>query len=503
MSVAVDPRIDEASADGARGRLRQRVEAPLRSRAWGVKGRLLVAGLSLVVAWGVFAWIHQVRTGLAVTGLSDHVSWGLYITNFVFFIGISHAGTLVSAILRLTHAEWRRPITRLAEMITVVALVIGASMVLVDMGRPDRLLNVLRFPHLRSPILWDILSISTYILGSLIYLFLPLVPDVAALRDSPSLGRVRRRIYRALSLRWTGLPEQRAALTRAIGIMAVVIVPVAVSVHTVVSWIFGMTLRDGWNSTIFGPYFVVGAIFSGIAGIIVVMAIFRRAYRLEEFITEKHFRYLGSLLMVLGLLYVYFTASEYITIGYKLRVGDDTLLSALLVGRYSVLFWTFAIAGTLVPILLLAFRRTRTVPGIVTAAVLVNVGMWLKRFVIVVPSMARPLMPWEWGTYHPTWVEWSITAAAFAGFALVFALLARFFPVISVWEVEEGWERLEVEERWEQLEVGVSRDGQVDGNGDGNGDGHPNGHRDGHLEPALHADHVAPEGPAMATGEER
>ncbi len=429
------------SPDGLHDRLRERTEAPLRPRAWGLKGRLVVAGLAAVVAWGVFAWIHQVRSGLVVTGLRDRVSWGLYITNFVFFIGISHAGTLVSAILRLTKAEWRRPITRLAEMITVVALVIGASMVVVDMGRPDRLANILRWPHLRSPILWDVLSISTYMAGSLIYLYLPLVPDVAALRDSPSLGRRRRRIYGWLSLRWVGSPEQRASLGRAIGIMAVVIVPVAVSVHTVVSWIFGMTLREGWNSTIFGPYFVVGAIFSGIAGIIVVMAAFRRVYRLHEFITEKHFRYLGSLLLVLGLLYAYFTLSEYVTIGYKLRVGDDALLHALFTGRYAVPFWGFAVGGTVVPILLVAFRRTRTITGIVVAAVLVNVGMWLKRFVIVVPSLALPLMPYEWGVYRPTWVEWSITAGAFAGFALVFVLLARLFPVISVWEVEEGWER--------------------------------------------------------------
>jgi Ni/Fe-hydrogenase subunit HybB-like protein len=233
--------------------------------------------------------------------------------------------------------------------------------------------------------------------------------------------------------------------------MVVVIVPVAVSVHTVVSWIFGMTLREGWNSTVFGPYFVVGAIFSGIAGIIVVMAIFRRAYRLQEYITEKHFRYLGSLLLVLGLLYVYFTLSEYATVGFKMRVGDDALLTALLVGRYAPMFWLFAIGGTIVPIVLLSLRRTRTVRWIVVAAVLVNIGMWLKRFVIVVPSMALPLMPYEWGSYHPTWVEYSITAAGFAGFALVFVVLARIFPVISVWEIKEGWEvdaarRLEVPE---------------------------------------------------------
>jgi len=425
--------------------LLERSKAPVQPGAWGIRGRLLVAALAAVVIWGILAWVWQLKHGLAVTGLNDRVSWGFYLTNFVFFIGISHAGTLVSAILRLSHAEWRRPITRLAEMITVVALVVGAGMVVVDMGRPDRLQYVIMYPHLRSPILWDVLSIGTYIAGSLLYLYLPLVPDLAILRDGHVGGRIRQRLYSVLALRWHGGPEQRRLIGRAIGIMAVVIVPVAISVHTVVSWIFGMTLRSGWNSTIFGPYFVVGAIFSGIAGIIVVMAIFRRVYHLEEFITEKHFRYLASLLLVLGLLYAYFTLSEYATVGYKMQVGDASLLSALLTGRYAPYFWTFAILGMVVPIVLLALPRTRTIRWIVTAAVLVNLGMWLKRFVIVIPSMALPLMPYEWGTYRPTWVEWSITAAGFAGFALVFMIFARIFPVISVWEVEEGWEAEDAE----------------------------------------------------------
>ncbi len=427
-------------SDDRRTRLLERAEAPIRPGAWGVRGRLLVAALALVVAWGIFAWTWQVSHGLAVTGLNDHVSWGFYLTNFIFFAGISMAGTLISAILRLTHAEWRRPITRLAEMITVVALIVVASMVVADMGRPERLLNVVLHPHLRSPILWDVLSIGTYLVGSVLYLYLALVPDLAILRDGGVGGTVRRRLYSALSLGWHGVPEQRRLLLRAIGVMAVVIVPVAVSVHSVVSWIFGMTLRSGWNSTIFGPYFVVGAIFSGIAGIVVVMAIFRRAYHLEEYITEKHFRYLGSLLLAAGVMYAYFTLSEYATVGYKMEVGGASLLSALLVGRYAPYFWFFAIFGTIVPIVLLALPRTRTVKWIVTAAVLVNIGMWLKRFVIVIPSMALPLMPYEWGTYHPTWVEWSITAAAFAAFALVFVIFARIFPVISVWEIQEGWE---------------------------------------------------------------
>ena len=471
MSVAVGPLLSETNGDGVAHRLREKVEAPT-SRAWGVKGRLLVAALSLIVAWGIFAWIHQLRDGLAVTGLNNRVSWGLYITNFVFFIGISHAGTLISAILRLTKAEWRRPITRMAEVITVLVLVFGASSV--D-HRPGPARPAAERPPSSPPALAAPLGRALDQHLHLRQHHLPLPP--ARSRTSPSLRDSRASDGSAVGstarCRSAG-PARRAegaGSNKAIGVMAIVVIPIAISVHTVVSWIFAMTLRAVWHSTIFGPYFVVGAIFSGIAAIIIAMAIFRRAYHLEEFITETHFRHLASLLLVLGLVYTYFTASEYITVGYKLRVGEGALLSALLVGRYAPLFWTFAIGGTLIPILLLAFRKTRTIPGIVTAAILVTIGMWLKRFVIVVPSMSAPLMPWEWGSYHPTWVEWSITAAAFAGFALVFVLLARFFPVISMWEVEEG--------------SGVRPDRIHGPRSSMAGDGHGNGHGVAVGEPAL------------------
>ena len=199
--------------------------------------------------------------------MTNYFSWGVYIINFVFFIGISHAGTLVSAILRVTGAEWRRPITRMAEGITVFALVIGGPMIIIDMGRPDRILNVSCTAGSSRPILWDVLSVTTYLSGSLLYLYLPMIPDLAMLRDHAG-GPVRAVgaagwIYRQLALGWQGTPEQWRRLERAISVMAIVIIPVAISVHTVVSWIFGMTLRPGWHSTIFGPYFVVGAIFSG------------------------------------------------------------------------------------------------------------------------------------------------------------------------------------------------------------------------------------------------
>ncbi|MBI3924794.1 MAG: polysulfide reductase NrfD, partial [Armatimonadetes bacterium] len=256
---------------------------------------ITAAILLCFVGLGVFAYQYQFRNGLGVTGLNRPVYWGVYIVNFVFFIGISHAGTLISAILRICGAEWRRSITRCAEVITVLVLFFGVGSILVDLGQPLRALFVITHAHMRSPLLWDVCSISTYLTGSLIYLYLPMIPDIALLRDRMPW---RRWLYGPLSLGWTGTPRQHALLEKAIAVMAVVIIPIAVSVHTVVSWVFAMTVQPMWHSAIFGPYFVVGAIFSGIAALIVSMVILRKAYGLQDYIKPIHFNHLGALLLV-------------------------------------------------------------------------------------------------------------------------------------------------------------------------------------------------------------
>jgi molybdopterin-containing oxidoreductase family membrane subunit len=421
--------------DGYQERLENRVLGPLTSTSRGYQRMVLI--LFAVFAWGLYAWVTQVKFGLAVTGMRDVVIWGLYLVNFVFFIGISHAGTLISAILRVTHAGWRTPVTRMAEVITVVALMTGAVMPLIDLGRPDRVLNLFAFGRFQSPLIWDVIAITTYLTGSLLYLYLPMIPDLALMRDRlrPGTSDLKRRLYTFLAVGWKNTPEQRRRLEKAIGIMAIVIIPIAVSVHTVVSWVFAMTLRPGWDSTVFGPYFVVGAIFSGIASIVIVMVIFRKIYHFEEYLTEKHFRYLGYLLLGLLAMYLYFTVAEYLTVGYKMEPEEKHLLSLLMLGGNALWFWSFVVGGLLVPGVLLVWRRT--IPMIVAASILVNVGMWVKRFVIIIPSLQVPLMPFEFGSYAPTWVEWSVTAGAFAGFVLAFALFAKVFPLISIWEVAE------------------------------------------------------------------
>lgn len=424
----------------AKQRLHELEDDLLRPVAARTPGLAAVAGALLLIAgWGAFAWSVQLRRGLAVTGLNDFVPWGFYITNFVMFIGISHAGTFISAVLRLSGATWRKPIVRMAEFMTIASLVVGALMPLVDMGRPERILNVIRYGRLQSPILWDLISITSYLTGSLIYLYTPLIPDIALCRDrlGPKLGRFHRWLYTALSLNWRGTPAQQRRLDRGIRIMAVLIIPVMITVHTVVSWIFAMTLRTGWNSTVFGPYFVVGAIYSGIASVITAMAIFRRVYRLERHITTKHFEYLANLLLAAGLFYFYFTFAEYMTMAYKLQPPEKALLLELLAGRFAGSFWFFTIGGLFMPLLMLSLPWTRTVPLITVASLLINAGMWIKRYFIIVPSLSLPLLPYDWAVYRPTWVEYSIVIGAFAGFAFLVTLLTKLFPLISIWEMAE------------------------------------------------------------------
>ncbi|MBI2834504.1 MAG: polysulfide reductase NrfD [Acidobacteria bacterium] len=390
--------------------------------------------MAAVVAWALFAWIWQLWRGLGVTGLGRPVYWGLYITNFVFFIGVSHAGTLISAILRIVHAEWRRSITRMAEVITVLVLFFGVGNILLDLGRPDRALNVITHPHFRSPLLWDVMSISVYLMASSIYLYLPLIPDIALLRDRVSGWR--HGFYRRLALGWAGTPRQIHLLERAIGAMAIIVIPIAVSVHTVVSWVFAMTIQPMWHSTIFGPYFVVGAIFSGIAAIITAMVIVRKVYGLERYLQPVHFNNLGILLLVMSCLWLYFTFAEHITVWYGQEPTELSVFDARLFGRFAPFFWAMFLFCFVVPFAILANPRTRTIKGTLIASISVNLGMWLERFTIVVPSLSNPRVPIHTFLYAPSWVEWSLMAGCFAAFTLLYMGFTKLFPIISIWELQ-------------------------------------------------------------------
>lgn len=406
---------------------------------------LLVGALVGIILVALYAYSTQLDRGLIVTGMGStqsKVMYGVYIVNFVFFIGISHAGTLISAILRVTKAEWRTPVTRMAEFITVVALMIGGLAPIIDLGRPDRIINLVLYGRWQSPVVWDVLSISTYLTGSLIYLYLPLIPDLALCRDrvGDKVSAPKRWLYRLLSVGWKGAPDQQRNLNTALTVMMILIIPVAVSVHTVVSWIFAMTLRVGWNSTMYGAYFVAGAIFSGIATLIIAMAILRRVYRLEQYITRQHFLNLGYMMAALGAIMIYFNLSEYVTAGYKMAENEPYYFKQMFAGSFTPYYWFYFFAGLIAPMLMVLIPWTRNVTGVIVAAVLVNVAMWIERYLVVVPTLLVPQTPYAPVTYTPTWVEWSITAGAFALFALIIAVFSKLVPVLSVWEVAEQHE---------------------------------------------------------------
>lgn len=417
--------------------LEETVFAPLRRSGRGFY--LLLALLVALTGWGVFAYVYQLWDGLGVTGLGRPVYWGVYLTNFVFFIGISHAGTLISAILRVTLANWRRPITRIAEAVTVFALIVGGLQILIDMGRPERVLNVIFFGRYQSPFLWDFTCISIYLMSSITYLYLPMIPDFARMRDRlTDVAGWRKWLYRTLALGWKGTHEQHRRLEKAIGILAIAIIPIAVSVHTVVSWIFGMTTQPMWHSTIFGPYFVVGAIFSGIAMLFIAMAIMRQVLHLEEWLSDKQFNYLGILFLVMSALWSYFTLSEYLTTYYGALLDEMPVANAKLFGEFNAAFWTMVLCNGILPFVVLIRRAGRTVRGTTIAAIAVVIGMWLERFTIVAPSLTRPRLAFQWAIYQPTWVEASITFGSLALFALLFVLFFKLFPSMALWEVEEG-----------------------------------------------------------------
>ncbi len=442
----VDVNDEEALAELSwEDRLEARCFAPAINRS--PRYRLLVVGLSAVILWGFIAFIYQWRDGLYVTDMRDRISWGLYITAFVFFIGISHAGTLISAILRAANAGWRTPVTRIAESVTVVSLVSGALFVIVDMGQPMRLYHFWINGNWQSPLMWDMMAITIYLTGSVTYLLVPMVPDLAIFHDrfKGQVAAWRSWMYNTLALGWEDNPAQRKALAKAITILMVLIIPIAVSVHTVVSWIFAMTVRVSWNSTIFGVFFVAGAIFSGIATLIVLLAVVRKVYKLEEYITETHFKYLGYLLGTMALVMLYGNASEYITKGFKMNEHESVAFRQLFVDEFAPYFWFYIFGGLVIPMLIVLWKPTRTIGGLVVASILADIGMFIERYFIVVAGLKVPLLEYEPSTYSPTWVEWSIFASGCAGFVLLLTLFTRFFPILAIYEMKEEREEKEAE----------------------------------------------------------
>ena len=408
------------------------------------KGNVFLLVLLVIIAVGIFAYYRQVRYGLIVTSMRDYTSWGIYISNFVFFVAISLVGSLFSAILRLSKVPWSAPLTRISEIIAIAAIICAIFIIIVDMGRPDRFINVLIHGRIQSPIMWDVIIISTYLIISILLLYISLIPDLAICRDKlTNVAGWKKWFYRVSAINWQGTPEQYKILHRINYTLAVIVIPVAFAIHTVTSWLFSTTWRPGWDSTNLGPYFVSGALMAGAAVIIVAMYFIRNTYNLKEYLDDKLFNYMGKLLVLLSLVYLYFNINEYLGPAFKMVGVEGEHIIELFFGNYAWMYWIVQIFGLILPIVVLVFAWGRKPLPMLIVSVLVLIGAWLKRYLIVIPSLQHPYLPIQdvdesYRHYVPTLTEWSITFASFAWCLFIIILLLRLFPIIPIWETKKG-----------------------------------------------------------------
>ncbi len=403
---------------------------------------LLALSLGALVAWGLAAFSWQLTHGMYVTGKNRPVMWGFYITGFVFWVGLSHSGTMVSSILRLSMANWRRPILRAAEAMTVFCITVAGLFPLIHLGRNWTFYYMIPYPNqrglwpnFRSALLWDMTAITAYIIGSSLFLYLGLLPDLAIARDRSSGWR--HKLYGILAMGWRGTAHEWSVYHKASTLMAALIIPVAVSVHSIVAWDFAVTVVPGWHSTIFPPYFVIGAILSGVAAVITLMITIRKAFHLEEYLTPLHFDNMGKLLLLISLLWSYAYFVEVQTTWYAHEPIEWEVFS-FMSGKYTIQLLIMLLGNSLLPISCMCFKRLRrSIAVMLVVSLLVNVGMFIERFLIIVPSLSHKNMPFAWGSYSPSWVEISVNLAALAGFALLFTLFAKFFPIVALCDVRE------------------------------------------------------------------
>lgn len=396
--------------------------------------------LIVIIVLGTVAYGHQLVEGLGVTAMRDYSSWGLYIASFVFWVAVSLIGSLISAILKLLNQNWSNPLSRIAELIALGAIAMAAATIVIDMGRPDRVLNIPLHGRLQSPIVWDFFVVNTYLAISIILLYLPMIPDIAILRDRMTdVPKWQRKVYELLSIGWQGTEKQWKLLKKSIRIMIILILPVAFSIHTVTSWLFAVNSRAGWHSTIFGPYFVAGAFVAGTAAVIIAMYVFRKRQKLADYLTDKHFDMMGKLMVLTLLLYLYFNINEYLVPGYTWQRLDGAHIEELFLGHEAPLFWLTQILGMVLPILLMLFKPMRKPLPSMIIALFVLIGAWAKRFIIVVPTQFHPQFPIQnvpehFTHYIPTYTEIAVTLATLAGALLIITLLVRIFPVVPIWE---------------------------------------------------------------------
>ena len=414
----------------------------LRPPGAGYYAAVLLALTALSL--GVMAFLYQARSGMGVAGYEHPIFWGIYITDFVFWVGIAHSGTLISAVLFLFRARWRTAVARASEAMTVFAIATAGLFPIIHIGRPWFFYWLIPYPNerglwvnFRSPLIWDVFAISTYLIVSTMFLYLGLMPDIAAARDK--ITDWRRPIYRALALGWLGTNRQWRHYTALYGFFAALATPLVISVHSVVSWDFAMSILPGWHSTIFAPYFVAGAIFSGLAMVITLLVPMRRIFRLEHYITVHHFENLAKLMLMMSLIVGYAYLTEFFIGWYSGSPFEQGTFVDRMFGQYWGYSWMMFACNVILP-LLLFWKAIRTnLKSLVVISIFVNIGMWLERYVIIVTSLSHDFDPANWaGVYQPTWVEAVITLGSFGMFFMLFLLFIKNFPAVSITEVKEA-----------------------------------------------------------------
>lgn len=402
------------------------------------KGMIWMGVLLLVIAAGIAAYVDQLIKGQEVTNMRDYVLWGVYISNFVYFVATSFVAAIVVAALRLTNNEWRRPFVRLAEIVAIACIVMAGITIIIDMARPDRMLNLFVHARLQSPITWDVIIIPTFMVVSILLLYFPLLPDLAIMRDHYAKTKPRlSKIYGFFALKWNWAKRQIKLQNKSVQILALMIIPLGLILETIDAYLFSTTYRVGWDSSNFAPYFISGAMVAGLGALITVVYIVRRNKKLEDYITEYHFDKMGKLFNLTLLLYVYFNINEYVVPLFTSKKAEAEHLQTLLEGEYSTLFWLVSVVGLLIPALLTIFKPFRKPRALFYIAVVVVLGSWWKRYLIVTPTLLHPYLPIQgvpesWHHYFPSLHEWLITGATLAMALLIITLLVRYVPVISI-----------------------------------------------------------------------
>jgi len=412
------------------------LEAP-RKTFW-----VVLAVCALLVLIGAYAEAYQYKEGLGVALINRPHYWQLYISNFVFWIGMSHSGTLLSAILLLTKADWRKPIYRFAEAMTLFSILTAAIFPVIHLGRVWNMYWVLPYPNqhaiwpnFRSPLFWDAAAITTYATSSALFLYIGMIPDLAICRDS--VRGWRKKLYSALSLGWMGRAREWTAFSKTYLLIACFLVPLAVSVHSIVAADFAMSIMPDWHITSFPMYFVAGAIYSGCNGIITLFVMLRHIFKFEAYMTTEIMDKLAKLTFAVAMAWNYLNLGEYASIWYSNDMFEKEVLWEKLTGPYAPVIWTMLFCASIAPFAM-AFKKVRhSMWSMFWLSLVIQLGMWLERFQIVSPPLASNHEPWTWAVVWPGTVQLTITVASFGWFTMLFLIFCKVFPSVSMYEVKE------------------------------------------------------------------